>query len=674
MTHLRTLLAVSCCTAFVACSASDSITSVPTPALAAVANSISIDPATSTVVSKSHFALSARMQDEAGRALGGQPKAWSSSDVSIATVSASGVVTSHSKGTARIYLASGSKTSYTAVTVLDSGTARRTVSVTPRSATLEASKTFALSAIVTNRKGHTIANFPVTWTSANPAVATIDTTGKVTGIAPGTVSIVAHAGLNQATAELTVIPTKVLLSSGTPTAAPKSAPATAPTSAPTPAPSPTPTPAPAPAPAPLPSSAGTLFSGFSTSSKHWPHIRTMMTDFYYSWTTTEREWAGQHYDYAMSGIGSAWSAANPTVGHLPYTLEWSVIIPSQEPAGIRTAYYADMVAWYHAHPSLSLESAFLHAAGGSRDSAGRAVVTIWNSRRWMINPADAGALQYQVDRYSRIVANEGGAFVDEASSGDMLGRIKNTIEYPTSANFTAPQTAAFAAVKRAMGSKVLMINTAEYSSDFDRANAIAAGGVHMEMINNPFTPDMPSRWQWIESLTSSNVLVDMVTLYATSSANAMSTIFPKGNYATSAQRMKMWELASYYMAVGSTPDQLALQLENTWDVPYSTVWIRAQEANIGHPLSARVLASRGTDPLGQTYVVYTRDMDRALIVARVNQGWGTHSYLDGSAISIPLPSTDVWLPLMADGTLGAPVTSVRLRNVEAMILVKKSRI
>ncbi|HEY8796022.1 MAG TPA: hypothetical protein VIM15_13875, partial [Gemmatimonadaceae bacterium] len=365
---------------------------------------------------------------------------------------------------------------------------------------------------------------------------------------------------------------------------------------------------------------------------------------------------------------------NPTVGHLPYTLEWSVIIPSQAPAGITTAYYADMVAWYHAHPSVSLENAFLHAAGGNRDSAGRAVVTIWNSRRWMINPADAGALQYQADRYSRIVANEGGAFVDEAASGDMLGRIKNTIEYPTSANFTAPQTAAFAAVKRVMGSKVLMINTAEYMSDFDRANAIAAGGAHMESINNPLSPSMPSRWQWIESLTSSNVLVDMVTLYATSSANAMSTIFPKGNYATSAQRMKMWELASYYMAVSSTPDQLALQLENTWDVPYSTVWIRAQEANIGHPVSARVLASRGTDPLGQTYAVYTRDMDRALIVARVNQGWGAHSYLDGSAVSIPLPSTDTWLPLMADGTLGAPVTSVTLRNVEAMILVKKSRI
>jgi hypothetical protein len=60
--------------------------------------------------------------------------------------------------------------------------------------------------------------------------------------------------------------------------------------------------------------------------------------------------------------------------------------------------------------------------------------------------------------------------------------------------------------------------------------------------------------------------------------------------------------------------------------------------------------------------------------ARVNQAWGTHSYLDASAITIPLPTSDIWLPLRADGTLGAPVTSVSLRNVEAMVLIKKSRI
>ncbi len=52
----------------------------------------------------------------------------------------------------------------------------------------------------------------------------------------------------------------------------------------------------------------------------------------------------------------------------------------------------------------------------------------------------------------------------------------------------------------------------------------------------------------------------------------------------------------------------------------------------------------------------------------------TNSYVDGTAVTIPLPTTDQWLPLNADGTLGAAVTSVTLRNVEAAILVKKSRL
>ncbi|HWG53491.1 MAG TPA: hypothetical protein VN677_09340, partial [Gemmatimonadaceae bacterium] len=42
-----------------------------------------------------------------------------------------------------------------------------------------------------------------------------------------------------------------------------------------------------------------LFSGYSAVSPHWPHIRTMMTDFFGKWAPNERSWAAGHYDYVM---------------------------------------------------------------------------------------------------------------------------------------------------------------------------------------------------------------------------------------------------------------------------------------------------------------------------------------------------------------------------------------
>ena len=643
MSIFRKALTLVSCAALFACSAmTDPATSTSTPR--SLAKWVIVSPAAPTIAPGATLALNVEMQDASGRDITGQPEVWSTSDSTIATVASDGVVTAHALGAAKIFVASGTQSAYADLSVSNAPPAPRWVSVTPATAQLSVKSTMALFASVTDAQGHLVSNEPVSWTSSNNAVAMVDTTGAVAGVAAGSVNIIAHAGTNQAIAQLHVVSASTVTAPAPPPPAPVE---------------------------PLPA-AGSLYSGYSAASPHWPHIRTMMTDFYYGWTSAERAWAGQHYDYAMSGSGNAWRSVNSSVGHLPYTLEWTVIVPAAERDNVQTMYYHDMVAWYNAHPSYSLENAFLHKAGAAHDSAGRVVITIWDSKRWVVNPADLGARNYQVDRFQRIVANEDGAFVDEA--GGILGSIPASQEFPTKTDFQAPQTATFGAIKQGMGSKVLMLNTAEYTTGFDRANILAAGSVHMEGMNNAFHSGIPQIWQWVESLTNQHVLVDFVTLYSSSYANSIPTSFPHGNSATGAGRMKLWELASYYMVVSTNPADLTLQLENAWNQPYSSLWIRAQEANIGHPLGARVQASRGVDPLGQGYAVYTRDMDRALVIMRINTGWGAHSYVDGTAVTIPLPASEQWLPLNADGTLGSPVTSITLRNVEAAILVKKSRL
>ena len=414
-----------------------------------------------------------------------------------------------------------------------------------------------------------------------------------------------------------------------------------------------------------------LFTSYKTSSSHWTHITTMMTDFYYSWTPAERSWAGLHYDYAMSGTGSAWRAGNPSVGHLPYALLWTTMTSGTQ--GLATIYYADMRSWFAAHPQYRLEKAFVHKKGAAIDSAGRVFYNHWGSNRWAINPADPGAIAYTVSRVQRVVATESGVFFDEASSGDMGAHLGAMSEFASSSAYNASIAKLLAAIKRGIGTKMIMLNTAEYMAPSDSLNARAAGAVHLEMFNNFKYSGMVQRWQWIGKLATLGVFVDVVSTYSSQNMASMATSYPRGNSATNVQRAKLWELASYYLAVTSNPKLVAIQLENEWSKPYSTLWTKAQEANIGHPTAPRVQAKKGTDPLGNYYLVYTRDFDRALVVLRLQQGWNAQTYTDGTAITVPLPAGERWIPLNADGTVGTAVTSIRLRNSEAAILLKGSK-
>ena len=414
-----------------------------------------------------------------------------------------------------------------------------------------------------------------------------------------------------------------------------------------------------------------LYSGYSPRSPHWQHITTMMTDYIYTWTPTERAWAGAHYDMAMSGSGSAWRAVNPTVSHYPYSLLWTTMQPSSG-SNIYTSYYADMKHWYASHRQYAIEKAFLHKKGSSGDSASRVSFVIWGSARWAINAADPGVRAYDVDRMQRVSAADNGAFIDEFSTGDMGAHIGVTRETTSATQYTATFAPLLVAIKKATHKRFLL-NTAEYVSATDRANITASGGSHVEMFNNFKYSGMIDRWKWIQTLTAAGAFVDFVSTYSTQDVLNLGSSYPRGNSATSVQRAKLWELASYYMAVSASPHLFGLQLENAWNKPYSTIWIKAQEANIGHPRAERLQKSQGTDPQGNPYFVYTRDFDRALVVLRLQQGWNAHTYGDGSAITVPLPTGERWIPLNADGTVGAPVTSIRLRNSEAAILLKSSK-
>ena len=605
-----------------------------------------ITPGAAQIAPGKNVALQVELQDGAGRDLSGQPVKWSSSDTTVAVVDSSGNVTARKVGTAHIVAASGQTSAYSVVSVSTAPPPALFVTLSPSSVSIPVQGDAQIFATVKDASGNVVPTAQVTWASSNPSIASVSTSGEVTGGNPGSAVITATAGSGHSTSSVTVTPTST----------------TPPSSPPPPPPPITP-----------PPSLASLFDDYNPVSPHWRHITTMMTDFYYGWTSAERAWAGAHYDLAMSGDGSAWQAANPTVQHLPYALEWATEIDGGA-AGTSTQFYADMKQWYAAHPQYDIEKGFLHVPNAPADSAHRLVVFRWGTHKWPINPADQGMRAYEIDRLTRVASGHEGVFLDVEGSGDFMPQIANSQEYAVSAPYQTAHTSLLAAIKRAFGSKMLMLNTSQYTSALDLADAEAAGAVHLEKMNMPLRSDAYARWQWCETLMSHGVFVDLVSSLSSTEEATYSGTIPPGNSQTTTQRLKLWELASYYMVVPTSPNLLALQLENMWNVPYSEIWTRAQEADIGHPTGTRTILTRGTDPVGQVYTLYSRDFDRALVLVRHQSGWGTQMYTNASAVTFPLPAGETWLPLHADGTVGSAVTSITLRNVEAAILIKQSRV
>ncbi len=526
----------------------------------------------------------------------------------------------------------------------------------------------------------------VTWSSDNDAIAHVDRTGAVTARAPGVTGITASIGAVFASTRVTVVRSGPSGDNHATTARAVSAPvASAPPASPV-APAkavaaalPPQRPALAPqrvdAVAPAAHLAAVSANGKrSARSPHFSHISLFYTDFYSRYASPADHNAalaflGSRLDGVMSGSRDQWKSVDPTILHFPYALQFTVPIPGQKTStdDFASGYFSDMQRWYGSHPQYDIENAFLHRGG--HDAAHRVQVKIWDSNRFAINPGDAGQRAYQTDRLQRVAQNEDGVFLDEFGGG-MSGVSKTTDEFATPAAYMASETELIAKVHEAIKPRFLLINIGEYWNAADSALVVAGGGAHLERANFPFNDGLPGRWTQIDHLLAMNVYTEFVTLW-TYTDWLRSKSFPsfqRGMYSSPLERGQIVQLASYYMAVPADPTRLSLDQQNMWNVRPDTVWMPAVEADVGHPREARHSLATGTDAAGQKYRIYARDFDHAYVVIRPQSDWRPQIYADSTGVVVPLPAP--MRPLHRDGTFGAPVSSVTLRNVEAAILFK----
>ena len=131
--------------------------------------------------------LSANALDASGNTLLGKTFAWSSSDESVATVDATGLVTAVANGSATITATTDEISDNADLTVAQ---AVASVAITPNSATLVSlGETVQLQASAKDVNDNTISGKTFTWSSSDESVATVNPSGLVTGIANGSVTI-----------------------------------------------------------------------------------------------------------------------------------------------------------------------------------------------------------------------------------------------------------------------------------------------------------------------------------------------------------------------------------------------------------------------------------------------------------------------------------------------------
>ncbi|MDE0356315.1 MAG: Ig-like domain-containing protein [Gammaproteobacteria bacterium] len=168
-----------------------------------VATTVSISPAAVDLSFLGEtLQLTAGIADQNGQAMAEAPVSWTTSDSSVASVSAGGLVTAVANGSATVTATSGSAAG-TAVVTVTQRVAR--VDVSPEAHTFSAlGDSVQLTAAPFDASDNTVENATVTWSSQDDAVATVDSDGVVTAAGNGTTSVSAQAGAASGAAAVTV--------------------------------------------------------------------------------------------------------------------------------------------------------------------------------------------------------------------------------------------------------------------------------------------------------------------------------------------------------------------------------------------------------------------------------------------------------------------------------------
>jgi plastocyanin len=204
MRIMKSLLVISVLTVLAAAPASISTAQGPAPsAPAVVIKTVEISPATQEIAvgQKVKFTLVAK--DAAGKVVPATPSSWVAAPFDLAGVDESGTVSFFAPGEVLVGAIVGGKPTFVTVKVKPSPVTR--IDIEPLKSPLVVGATARLSAVARTSEGNPRNDAPLSWTSSNPEVATVDAAGVVLGVSTGEAKINASSGGGSGSVSVTVV-------------------------------------------------------------------------------------------------------------------------------------------------------------------------------------------------------------------------------------------------------------------------------------------------------------------------------------------------------------------------------------------------------------------------------------------------------------------------------------
>ncbi|MCH7676091.1 Ig-like domain-containing protein [candidate division KSB1 bacterium] len=153
---------------------------------------IEIDPTTTAIQQGSAVSFQATYYDTLGNIIPGTSFQWLSSDTSISSIDENGFASGNQPGQVMIVAAANGVESEPALlTVVSDPNQVAKVSVVPDSGSIRVGETQQYLAAAFNLNNDRLVGKVFSWRSSDPSIATIDNSGLLSAIEPGTVDIIA---------------------------------------------------------------------------------------------------------------------------------------------------------------------------------------------------------------------------------------------------------------------------------------------------------------------------------------------------------------------------------------------------------------------------------------------------------------------------------------------------